>query len=618
MSPGSQGETYVDGGITRLPKGKKRKMLFFTTPHAQHGLNIRSPRYGFSEDSSNDSIRDGPRAYINMPTYTAIEDAFKRTCTRNQTMFQAYDTDFFPSADTIDKLIAHAVEYFLPSLPFIRKSLLLTQQRTWILYLALAAVGTRYVSNVSVQEVESANEFLRRALLLVSGMSSRIIDGLDLAQTKVLACICSMYSSEHGQESIGRALLGELAEFCISGWRLASHPHPSHTPKDIWILKESCIRTANAIWFLDRLMAYQLSSRPLLTIDDCTAPLPSGDSFWLETNLDADSDSDSESSIWTTETLPENIACLRRATEMLYMEKRIDPRIAEFAKILLIHALICQTHEVSERCRSRLSAWEPCAKTYAQEGLPGLGAPPWLPGTPLYARWRNAACDCLDVLHWQANAAIGQAAGREHPTVFFLHLARVVILCPVDRLRHMVYMLTSRVPPIRTEVESISFELTKWAHEDCYKARLAVIHAGVLLYHVRRHSLNSFYEPAAIFLAILCLWAYGSAHSGVTETPMSGPSASVDGMGDTEEEFVPDLIHVDRPCDDEIVQLFITKGNRITPNMTGVGDICAPGGPASVLKVGCSVLRYARNWDLGNYYAGILNDLHTRISRPAR
>ena len=137
----------------------------------------------------------------------------------------------------------------------------------------------------------------------------------------------------------------------------------------------------------------------------------------------------------------------------------------------------------------------------------------------------------------------------------------------------------------------------------------------MLFRSVRRHSLNSFYEPDAIFLAVLCLWAYGSAHSGVQQQPDEASLAAASTNCDTEEEFVPTLIHLDRPCDDEIVQLFITKGNKITPNITGVGDLCAPEGPARMLKVGCSVLRYARNWDLGSFYTNVLMNLHSRLSR---
>lgn len=44
--------------------------------------------------------------------------------------------------------------------------------------------------------------------------------------------------------------------------------------------------------------------------------------------------------------------------------------------------------------------------------------------------WRNAALDCVDVLHWAANAKIASLSGAEHPMVLHLHYSRIVLLVP--------------------------------------------------------------------------------------------------------------------------------------------------------------------------------------------
>lgn len=56
----------------------------------------------------------------------------------------------------------------------------------------------------------------------------------------------------------------------------------------------------------------------------------------------------------------------------------------------------------------------------------------------------------------------------------------------------------------KASIEESSEELTRWVFQDCYKASLAVVHADVLLWHIRRHSMESFYEPSAVFLATMC------------------------------------------------------------------------------------------------------------------
>jgi hypothetical protein len=134
----------------------------------------------------------------------------------------------------------------------------------------------------------------------------------------------------------------------------------------------------------------------------------------------------------------------------------------------------------------------------------------WLPENPMYSRWRNCACDCLDVLHWAANSAIGAASGVEHPTVLHLHIARVVVLTPYQDIRKIA--LTKAGENILSEkaVRESREYIERWLVDDQYKARLAMIHAGVLFWHVWRHSANGYYESDAIFLATLALWAYGS------------------------------------------------------------------------------------------------------------
>jgi hypothetical protein len=50
--------------------------------------------------------------------------------------------------------------------------------------------------------------------------------------------------------------------------------------------------------------------------------------------------------------------------------------------------------------------------------------------------------------------------------------------------------------------------LFQWAIRDQFKARLAIVHAGAMFWHVRRYSTNSFAEPFAIYMSTLVIWAY--------------------------------------------------------------------------------------------------------------
>ena len=298
---------------------------------------------------------------------------------------------------------------------------------------------------------------------------------------------------------------------------------------------------------------------------------------------------------------------------MLYIDRKVDPSISEFGRILLVHAVIRQTWNILEHSRSRTSSWESQATPGTQSPIEERPQPSidhaWAPAIPLFAKWRNAACDALDVLHWQASAMIGINSGLEHPTVLFLHLSRVILLSPFESIREMALALSSQKILTKQQISATSQEIARWAQEDCFKARLAIIHAGSVLWHVRRHSLDSFYEPSAVFTATLCLWAYASvfANSGVNQLglPLSADS-------NEEEEPMPELLQLDRPCDDELVQLFTTHADRIKGYVAGVGYLCSPEGPRKMLDVGCRILRHGRNWDLDGGYIRILRAVQER------
>jgi hypothetical protein len=77
----------------------------------------------------------------------------------------------------------------------------------------------------------------------------------------------------------------------------------------------------------------------------------------------------------------------------------------------------------------------------------------------------------------------------------------------------------------------------------------------------------------------------------------------------------PSFIHLDRPCDDELVQLFVREGHSMKGNVTGVGDICAPEGPERILRVGCETLSGLSAWGQSKRFVSILTRLADLVSR---
>lgn len=289
---------------------------------------------------------------------------------------------------------------------------------------------------------------------------------------------------------------------------------------------------------------------------------------------------------------------LYTAVHMLYIEKKLVSETSEFSHILLIHALYHRMWEVGDNFRRPFSFWNPTAKKQSRESAIPSGSV-WLPGIPSYSKWRNSACDCVDILHWTANSTIAQAAGMEQPTVLHLHASRLVLLTPFKEIRALATSLAQGKIRWGEYQRTIEWHyIWRWVKHDQYKARLAIIHAGTTLWHVRRYSTNAFHEPGAVFLAVLTLWAYGYCNGQMRRTSNSHAESSD-----------PSLIHIDRPCDDELVQLFVRDGQNMRGNVSGVGDISDLNGPERVLRLGCETLADLTSWGISKRFIAILSGL---------
>lgn len=140
----------------------------------------------------------------------------------------------------------------------------------------------------------------------------------------------------------------------------------------------------------------------------------------------------------------------------------------------------------------------------------------------------------------------------------------------------------------------------------------------------------AFYEPVSVFLASLTLWAYsyytsrvtaqrrqssrddeesrsgslsrqaspevqGTCHSHAGASPSTSrashsrhPHASPRPSTYTPDRD-PTFIRLDRPNDDEMVQLFVRSAN-MRAHIAGVGDVCAAEGPVRILREARKIL----------------------------
>jgi hypothetical protein len=472
---------------------------------------------------------------LSAETHQIIKRYFIQLCAGGSSVFEPFESDSFPSLRTVNACIQLYFEHFHKGFPLVHKPTFLGlgfPQPHWLLLLAVAAVGSNYADVAESADFREAfQEFLRRATSLIAEVY-RVHDlFIQIAQARLLNLVgLATSSTQQARAHVPRYHV-ELARSCLEAAILqdirANNPSQSNGHQNsitdtterqwlMWAQQESRHRTGYFIWLIDCTLAYLSDSRPLCTLDDARAPLPCSEALW-----DAES-----AGAWSKLHKGYPIQpSLCSAVETLYMKKSIGSTFSDLNHILLIHALYQKTWDTGKHLKQPLSDWVPTAKTRGFQSTPSKDTF-WLPSYPLYENWRNSACDCLDVLHWHASSLVAKASGREHTTMLHLHLARVILLTPFQEIHDLVSSLIGRYGKSSTatffvhdgsyqtqniaklpQVRQITW---RWLREDQHKARLAMIHAGSVFWHIRRYSTNSFYEPIAIYLASIALWAYGS------------------------------------------------------------------------------------------------------------
>ncbi|OCT53745.1 hypothetical protein CLCR_09564 [Cladophialophora carrionii] len=686
-------------------KRKKRKSFAvldtFAHPRKQ------KPQYAFPEsmDSWSSMSSEVAPEYCSAKTHELVSGYFHQLCLQT-TMPPPFQSPAFPPATVFNTCIAHYFGNFQDNLPLIHRPSF-GPETHWIVVLAVATIGSTFAKTTYASDIQDAfQEFLRRAVERhADGVPDASLE-LPIAQARILNLIGLMQSEREQLRALAPRYHADLSRWCLesgvlqlpaTGASQATSGALDNVSQrwQVWIKAESLRRIGYLCWMLDCALGYMANARPLCNMDDARTPLPCPETPWNASSAET----------WATiaHDIPETPS-LCVALENLYNSKKVEPSYSDLSQVLIIHALYQRTWEVGTHIKQPLSEWVPTGKARGFLNTPSKDNF-WLPLYPLYANWRNSACDCLDVIHWQASSVVVKASGIEHPLILHLHLARIVLLTPFQEIQDLLFSLIGKVgnspkasfyvhdgsyqPRNSAKLPQIRKITWRWLREDQHKARLAMVHAGSVFWYVRRYSAMSFFEPLAVYLASLSLWTYASyksaaldrdaaaannrpeggpsgpdasapvqpsrmerkehpikfmskaanrpdsaststmapsssalSHSGTDATPAekegtaASPSAPIpesasdddDDASSSSSDEQPEFIHLDRPCDDEMVQHFVRNGHNMSGHMTNVGDICTT--PHKVLLEGAKLLRTKLAcWGVSREYYDILMKL---------
>lgn len=592
---------FGDGVPSELPR--TRPELPAMAPEPDGFSFMSAPFPDLAAEYSNTWVRP-----FSHEEYYMMRQAFQDQCLTPNGIVN--DGPFFsaelPPISTFTTLLALYRRRFDPKvLPMIHHELENDMVSSWVVKLAMSAIGSQYLDAGDMELSIALHEFLRRALRhrgAIFSIEPLTTETLGLVQSKILNYIgmayCDSSRLERHKSSALEDLVREYTSLCKTHGAVLRDDVEVQGRRD-WLLSESARRLCHAIWFTENMSRYHFNTRSSLLLDYANIALPCKEDTWQ-----AETDSIQG---------PIKQPTLEKALRVLYVEKRLLKNTGDFARVLLIHGLYCQTWDVGTMLSRPLLRWTPSSQKGDAESH-DLTGPVWLPQIPLYNQWRNSACDCLDVLHWIANSDIAKA-GTENSTVLHLHFARIVLLAPYEAIRNMADLLVSedtRDGDAATRFRRECQQVQKWITDDQFKARLALVHCGIFFWHVRRYSLDAFYEPTKVFLVTLVVWAYGSLCP--PQQPIRGPNSTNNSRPHEDDDWSCDLddissIRLDRPCDDELVQLFIKRGRSMTATIMGVGNITAATGPLRMLKEGRKLLSTLDRWPIRNRYLQVLTRL---------
>lgn len=390
-----------------------------------------------------------------------------------------FSTELPPNSAFTTLLTLYRLRFDPKVLPMIHFELGNGMASCWVVKLAMAAIGSQYLDAGDTELAVALHEFLWRVLRqqgAIFSIEPLTLESLGLVQSKLLNYIGLAYCGSKRLESHRlialQSLIHEFKSLYQHHSALLQDALEFQDRRD-WVLSESARRLGLAIWFIESMSRYHFNTQSNLLLNFAEIALPCKEDIWQ-------TEGDHMQAFVKQPTL-------EKALRVLYVEKRLLKNTGDFARVLLINGLYCQTWDVGTLLSRPLLRWTPSSRKGDAESHEITG-PVWLPQIPLYNQWRNSACDCLDVLHWIANSDIAKA-GTENATVLHLHFARIVLLAPYEAVRKLADLLVSEdirdgspAPRLRTECQQVQ----KWITDDQFKARLALVHCGIFFWHVRR------------------------------------------------------------------------------------------------------------------------------------
>ncbi|KAI3579675.1 hypothetical protein IWW34DRAFT_850121 [Fusarium oxysporum f. sp. albedinis] len=471
---------------------------------------------------------------------------------------------------TFNAFIQLYFEHFHPSWPFIHPSTLAQADTSWILYVGIAAVGTRYVAADAMEQYRSAMMSLHRDVILHHLPKSPKEGELTFSQSVLLYHISLAFDGSRPLLTnmyYERSILTTLCHSRIAtkAWLRGDNRVQSAdgTRWETWVATQSNYWFIYSVWFFECLTQIFLDVRPHLKVEDIDVPLPEQGSLWSAGNR-----SDWES------VLGKQPGAGKRSEnslkDILYdadTMQQVAADIHGMLRILLMVTLFVEESTEVLRTKSWLSERISNPSALARSRNPTR---PFLErNTPLRLQNRIKALDA-DFTLLQPKLAV-------FPLTNNLSIMQACIYHEIHIIRHVslqeLYALTGwQASKPYVDIAERDFKL--WLNGHKPTIRKCLWHAATLFssLHSRRHM--TLWEPLCFLNGATFIWAYLKYADGKT-IEASSPAHTIENQK---------ALRLDQLTNEDERNAWIEHGFNGNIHVTGIGNLNPGECPNQVLE----------------------------------
>ncbi|OBT64241.1 hypothetical protein VE03_06892 [Pseudogymnoascus sp. 23342-1-I1] len=524
---------------------------------------------------------------LGVKTYEDIDGSLRQT-SQDQTIWRHFQNAVLPPRHAMDCFVQLYFEYFQPIFPLLHQPSFDPNSTSWVLVLAIAAVGCLYSNTPESGKCANAlQELLRRAIMLVCERDNSSARKIWLTQAILLNGIGMTYC---GNRRLLELALAFQSSSVTQSRRNGSLKQPAQLVSidqttegaeleskwRAWIHEESFRRLGFCVWLYDGQFSLYFDICPVMRISEMRQQLPCHEVVW-----DASHASAWKEAFLRYQTPFNQPLYLHSTLESLYTSPSLSMRLGGFAKLIVVFSIFRNVWDMQQ---------------YAST--------PFLPALSLLSQgeWIEKVKSALQYIERSSRGSFANTDMVQLSLEAHTHLVSLMLYIPLAEV-----LMYARSQKGNRDGQQARKRLENWTREmNGRTARHAVIHASALFGLIRTRLCGSFYEPITFLIATLTLWTFSQFSPNQLASSPSDSSGHYNNMGQLQSR-----IRLDKIRSAEGAQEWIENGGDMGGYLANVGNICVAASGARILKIATQTLSSMDTWALGTGFASVLAQLQS-------